>query len=356
MGTGLASSGASVKANAGTPTVTFTGATPNAGNWAIQVCSNIGADICAKYGVNVNMNFSGTSPAAIASLIAGSTTYTSALYDAVEPVYLQNPNIEYVASGYDTLPYDLIVNPSITSVADLAGKTCGATAGPTVSDGLYDQLMIASASNGTLHYPTNYNISTVAVATVPTAIAAFQSGSIQCAGDLPPISGELNALGYPTLIHAATLKAFQGLPFFGINTLKSWVARNKTTNIKFLEGYLASVAWLENPANENAAIAILEKNSGASLAASTSAYEYVTDGGFPREGLIRSDAIKHDLVLAHDFDRGTNYDLAELKGMVNLNYVMTAYAKLPVSVKCEKYVKAAVPTTEIPKCKKLYTN
>jgi ABC-type nitrate/sulfonate/bicarbonate transport system substrate-binding protein len=337
------------------PQVTFSGVTPNAGNWAIQVCSDSGIGICKKYGVSVKMIYSADSSASVAALLAGSVQYTSALYDAVIPVYLQNSNIEYVASGYDTLPYDLIVAPSIKTAMDIKGKTCGAQNPPTIGDGLYLQLLVKDATNGALRYPADYNIATAPVAVVSSAVAAMKTGQLQCVADLPPVSGELNDLGYRTIAKSSELAGFDGLPFFGINVLKSWVAKNQSTNIKFLEGYLASIAWLTNPKNKSAALALLAKDAGLDKTATYASYEYVTDGGYPREGLIKPNAIAKDLGLAQQFGREPGVTAARLKNMVNMTYVKKAYSMLPESVKCEAYVAGSVTKVEQPKCSKFFS-
>lgn len=337
-------------ASAPLPQVTFSGVTPNAGNWAIQVCSDAGIGICKKYGVDVKMIYSANSAASVSALLSGSVQYTSALYDVVIPVYLQNPNIEYVASGYDTLPYDLIAAPSIKTAQDIKGQTCAAQNPPTLGDGLYLQLLIKDASGGQVLYPNDYKIATAPVAVVSSAVAAMKTGQVKCVADLPPVSGELNAQGYPTIAKSADLAGFKGLPFFGINALKSWVAKNQSTNTKFLEGYLASIAWLTDPSNKAAAVALLAKDAGLTPAAAEASYEYVTDGGYPRQGLIKAGAITNDLGLAQQFGRLAGVTTAQLQNMVDMTYVKQAYSLLPQSVKCEKYVAGSVTADEQPSC------
>ena len=146
------------------------------------------------------------------------------------------------------------------------------------------------------------------------------------------------------------MPGFQGLPFFGINVLKSWVAKNQDTNVKFLEGYLASIAWLTDPANKSAAIDLLAKDAGLTPAISAASYEWVTDGGYPRQGLIKSDAIANDLKLAQQFGRLKGVTTAQLQDMVNMTYVKQAYSMLPQSVKCEPYAPGSVTKDEQPSC------
>jgi ABC-type nitrate/sulfonate/bicarbonate transport system substrate-binding protein len=312
--------------------ITFSGVTPNAGNWALQV--GVDEGIFRQYGINGKIIYSQSSPASLAALFGGSVQFTTALYDAAIPAWQKNNDLIYVASGYDILPYELVVSPSITSVDQLKGKTCGAQNPPTVGDGLYVQLMISEASKATLNYPKDFQIATVPVTAGP-ALAALKSGQVACMGELPPVSGLLNNQGYPTLIHAADLTQFRGLPFFGLNTLKSWATSHKDQVVAFLKGYLASIAWLEDPANKDAAIQLLAKNASLAVADATAAYSWVTAGGFPRQGLIKDDALANDLKLAQQFGRLTDVTAAQLQPMVDLSYIKQAYADLPQSVKNE---------------------
>jgi ABC-type nitrate/sulfonate/bicarbonate transport system substrate-binding protein len=327
--TGATSSGPSTTAPI-IADITFSGVTPNAGNWALQV--GVDEGIFKQYGINGKIIYSQSSPASLAALFGGSVQFTTALYDAAIPAYQKNNDLVYVASGYDILPYELVVDPSIKSVDQLKGKTCGAQNPPTVGDGLYVQRMIAEASNGTLAYPKDFQIATVPV-TAASALGALKSGQVQCIGELPPVSGLLNNQGYPTLIHAADLSQFKGLPFFGLNTLKSWASSHKDQVVAFLKGYLASIAWLENPANKDAAIQLLAKNASLQVADATAAYSWVTAGGYPRQGLIKDDALANDLKLAQQFGRLTDVTAASLQPMIDLSYVKQAYSELPQSVK-----------------------
>ncbi len=310
--------------------ITFSGVTPNAGNWALQI--GVEKGIFKDFGVDAELIYSQSSAASLAALFGGSVQFTTAIYDAAIPAFQQNPDIVYVASGYDFLPYELIVDPKITSVEDLEGKTCMAQNPPTIGDGLYVQLMLSEASGEELSYPDDYQIATLPV-TAASALGALQSGQVQCVGLLPPVSGLLNNEGFPTLIKAADLDGFQGLPFFGLNTLRSWAEDHEEETVAFLKGYLASIAWLEDPANKDEAISILAKNAGLEITDAEAAYAWVTAGGFPREGLIKDDAIANDLGLAQKFDRLTDVKPEDLADLVDLQYVQRAYDELPQEIK-----------------------
>lgn len=340
------------------PTVVFTGVTPNAGNWAAQICSDAGIGICQKFGVHMKMIYSASSPAAIAALYAGSVQYTTALYTAAFPAYLQKPDLMYIASGYDSFPYQLVVAPSIHSVSQIKGHTCGVMVSPNIADGLYLQLMVQDATGGAVKYPRDYQMKVdTGVATVAGATAALKSGDISCTAQVPPNDGLLAAQGYPTILKAVTLPAFQKLPFFGVNALRSWVTKNQATNTKFLMGYLASIAWLEDPAHKARAIQLLAKDAQVPVSVAQASYEYVTLGGYPREGLLKPYAVSSNLALAQKFGEvPKSVTASQLSGIVSNAYVKAAYAKLPVQVRCESYVQAAVPAAERPDCAKLYSS
>lgn len=340
------------------PSVVFTGVTPNAGNWAAQICSDAGIGICQKFGVHMKMIYSASSPAAIAALYAGSVQYTTALYTAAFPAYLQKPDLMYIASGYDSFPYQLVVAPGIHSVSQIAGHTCGVQISPNIADGLYMQLMIQDATSGAVTYPRDYHMKVDSgMATVSGASAALKSGGISCTVQVPPNDGLLKAQGYPTILRAVTLPSFQKLPFFGVNALHSWVTKNKATNAKFLMGYLASIAWLEDPAHKEQAVRLLARDAQVPISVAEASYEYVTLGGYPREGLLKPYAISSNLALAQKYGGvSKSVTASQLAGMASNAYVKAAYARLPVQVRCENYVKAAVQPDERPDCAKLYSN
>src|SRR5262249_8749767 len=81
--------------------ITFSGVTPNAGNWALQV--GVDEGIFRQYGINGKIIYSQSSPASLAALFGGSVQFTTALYDAAIPAWQKNNDLIYVASGYDIL-------------------------------------------------------------------------------------------------------------------------------------------------------------------------------------------------------------------------------------------------------------
>jgi hypothetical protein len=133
------------------------------------------------------------------------------------------------------------------------------------------------------------------------------------------------------------------------------VSKNSETNIKFLQGYLASIAWLEDPDNKAEAVKLLAKDAATTIEVAESSYEYVTDGGYPRQGTVIDSAVSSNLALAQKYGGIDKSVTAEqLSGLVDNSYVQKAYAGLPESVKCEQYVPEAVTDRTKPDCSKTY--
>lgn len=134
----------------------FAGSQPNAGNWVIQVGEAEG--IFAEYRVDVEMIFSGSSTARSPPSRAG-------LCSAPRPpttrgllAHTQNDDLVYVAAGCGVAPYSLVVSPDVTSVPDIAGRTCSAGNAPNVGDGIFLQMMIEIESGGEVTFPDDYQI------------------------------------------------------------------------------------------------------------------------------------------------------------------------------------------------------
>jgi ABC-type nitrate/sulfonate/bicarbonate transport system substrate-binding protein len=310
--------------------IVFSGVSPNAGNWAIQ--AGVAEGIFEDYGVPTEMIFSASSPAALAALMSGSVQFTSTVYDAGIQAFLQNDDVIYVAGGYDTFPQELIFTPDITTVEDLRGKVCGAANPPGTGDHLYTQLMITGLSGGTMKLGDDYTIVNVG-AQVPAIAAAFEAGQISCYVTLPPSTGLLAGLGYTSLANTEDSPEFEGYPFFGINTLRSWVEDNPNSAHAFLRGYLASIAWLYDPANKDRAIEILATNAGLEPEVAANAYAWVERGGYPRTGAMDEDWIRRTVEVQKQFGALVALERDIAPEILDNSFVEMAYESLPDEVK-----------------------
>ena len=221
----------------------------------------------------------------------------------------------------------------VNSVEDLRGGTCGATNPPGTGDDLYTQMMIDGLSNGTMVKGTDYEIVQIGAA-APAIAAAFDAGQIQCRVTLPPVTGLLDSLGaYKSLAVADDLPAFENYPFFGINAMRSWVEEHPNATHAFLRGYLASIAWLYDPANKQRALEILAENAGLDAASAESAYEWVVKGGYPRTGHMEEEWIRHTVEIQQQYGSLVALSRDIAPEILDNTYVEAAYESLPDEVK-----------------------
>lgn len=308
--------------------VTFSGVTANAGNWAIQVGVEFG--LFREHGLDVSMIYSQSSPNALAAMIGGSVQFTSTVYDAVVLAHQKDPRVVAVAEGYRSYPEYLVVPPEVKSFDDLKGATCGAQNPEGIGDALYLSKMMEHGGN--LKLGTDFKLTNVNLNAGP-ALAALQSGQIKCIAVLPPTSTLLERQGYKILYDLQQVPEYKDLSFFGIIALKNWVAEHPNTTRAFLKGYLASIAYLYDPANKDEVIALLAKNAQVEPDVAEASYTWVTAGAYPRDGVIADSVIPRTITLMKS---GGSFDAdapGDIPGLIENTHVKAAFEELPDAVR-----------------------
>ena len=323
--------------------VVFTGVTANAGNWAIQVGVEFG--IFKEHGLNVSMIYSQSSPNALAALIGGSVQFTSTVYDAGVLAHQKDPRVINVAEGYRSYPEYLVVPPSVRSFADLKGATCGAQNPEGIGDALYLSKMMEHG--GSLKLNKDFKLTNVNLNAGP-ALAALKSGQIKCIAVLPPTSSLLEEQGYKILYDLQQVPEYQNLSFFGINAMKPWVTEHPNATRAFLSGYLASIAYLYDPANKQAVIDLLAKNAQVEPGIAEASYTWVTAGAYPRDGVIASEVVPRTIALMKSAGSLDASAPANLDDLIDNSYVKAAYDALPDSVKNGPGPKGLLPDGQTP--------
>ncbi|MEV4380946.1 ABC transporter substrate-binding protein [Streptosporangium sp. NPDC049644] len=311
-----------------TQKVIFSGVTANAGNWAIQVGVEFG--VFRQYGLDVSMIYSQSSPNALAAMIGGSVQFTSTVYDAVVLAHQKDPRVIAVAEGYRSYPEYLVVPPEVTSFADLKGATCGAQNPEGIGDALYLSKMMEHG--GKLRLGQDYRLTNVNLNAGP-ALAALKSGQIKCIAVLPPTSTLLEKQGYRILYDLQQVPEYKDLSFFGIIAMQAWLSENPNTARAFLKGYLASIAYLYDPANKEKVLDLLARNAQVERSVAEASYTWVTAGAYPRDGVIAATVVPRTVALMKS---GGSLDASapdDVAGLVDNSHVKAAYQELPDSVK-----------------------
>jgi ABC-type nitrate/sulfonate/bicarbonate transport system substrate-binding protein len=150
--------------------------------------------------------------------------------------------------GATQIELSLIVSSDISSVEDLRGKSLALDA---VSTGfayvLYDMLAQRGLDRG------DYEV--VAVGATPERWRSVKDGTHQGTITIEPFTSIARAAGFPTLLKSGDFyPAYQG----GVVAVRrDWAERNGASLETFLAAYGRGLAWVLDPANRQAASALL---------------------------------------------------------------------------------------------------
>jgi ABC-type nitrate/sulfonate/bicarbonate transport system substrate-binding protein len=142
----------------------------------------------------------------------------------------------------------LVARPEIKSVKELKGRELAVDA---ISTGFAFVLQEMLAREG-LH-AGDYKL--VAFGNTGARLKAMQDGKAVAAVLTPPLSLAAVAQGYVNLGDAAkVLGGYQGIV---AGARREWAKANPDTVVAFIRGYRAGLAWLQAPANKQAALDVL---------------------------------------------------------------------------------------------------
>jgi ABC-type nitrate/sulfonate/bicarbonate transport system substrate-binding protein len=142
----------------------------------------------------------------------------------------------------------LVARPEIKSIKDLKGRDLAVDA---ISTGFAFVLQEMLAREG-LH-AGDYKL--IAFGNTGARLKAMQDGEAVAAVLTPPLSLAAVAQGYVNLGDAAkVLGGYQGIV---AAARRDWAKANADTVVAFIRGYRAGLAWLQAPANKQAALDVL---------------------------------------------------------------------------------------------------
>jgi ABC-type nitrate/sulfonate/bicarbonate transport system substrate-binding protein len=150
--------------------------------------------------------------------------------------------------GCTQIELSLVVAPDITAVEDLRGRSLALDA---VSTGfafvLYEMLALSGLA------PGDYEV--VPVGATPERWRSVREGAHAGTITIEPFTSIARAAGFPTLLKSSDFfPAYQG----GVIAARhDWTTENGEALTRFLSVYLRGLAWVLDPANREAAAAIL---------------------------------------------------------------------------------------------------
>ncbi len=206
-----------------------------------------------------------------------------------------NVDIAVVLGGDDSFNR-LIVQPEITSLADIKGKTVAVDAVNTAyAFQLYEMLRQKGLNKG------DYEVKPVG-GTGQRLDAMTKDKTYAAAMMNPPFSIRAEKAGLKAIDTAANaLGAYQGSSAF---VLRSWGAANADALVKYVQAYIEGLRWMLEPKNRNEAVALLVERLKLPEDVAAQAYD-ATLKGFQKDGALDMEGMTNVLKLRTQFEGGT---------------------------------------------------
>jgi ABC-type nitrate/sulfonate/bicarbonate transport system substrate-binding protein len=268
----------------------------------------------AKRGLAVDLKFTPNSDELRNGLAEGRYQIAhSAVDNAFALKDKANVDIAVVFGGDDSFNR-LIVQPEISSLADLKGKTVAVDALNTAyAFQLYEMLRQKGLNKG------DYEVKSVG-GTSQRLEALTKDKTYAAAIMNPPFSTRAEKAGLKVVGTVAdAIGAYQGSAAF---VLRSWGAANTDALVKYTQAYIEGMRWMLNPANKAEAVALLADRLKLPQEVAAQAFD-ATLKGFQKDGTLDMDGVRNVLKLRAQFEGGAPADPAKY---IDLSYYEKAKA------------------------------
>ena len=246
----------------------------------------------ARRGLNVEIRFTPNSAELRSGLAEGRYQIAhSGVDNAFALKDRANVDVAIVSGGDDSFSH-LMVQPEISSLAEIRGKTVGVDAIDTAyAFQLYEILRRQGIDK------SEYGVKPLGGS--PQRLDAMtRDKTIAAAIMNPPFSIQGERAGLKDLGKvAATLGAYQGTAVY---VLRSWGKANADTLTGYLAAYIEGLRWAFDPKNKTEAIALLARRLNISEDVAALSYDSTKDG-FDRDGAINMDGVRNVLKLRAEF-------------------------------------------------------
>ena len=258
---------------------------PGGFNWPVWAATDLG--MFAQHGIEIEVTPTPGSVFQLTGLIEGRFDLAITLVDNViayregqGEVPVTGPDLCAIMAA-DTRVYPaLMTAPDVKSYADLHGRSLSVDARTTG----YANVLYAMLEAGGLA-PGDYTIESVGG--VQQRFDALLAGKQAGALFNSPFEGLLRERGFNLLDTAiAVIGRYQGQV---LATRRGWASEHRTAAVAFIRAFLQALAWLRDPANRTAAIAIFNRHQPASApGAAETAHAVLFDAqtGFPADGRV----------------------------------------------------------------------
>jgi ABC-type nitrate/sulfonate/bicarbonate transport system substrate-binding protein len=191
---------------------------PNA-NWYIAQDRKL----YLKYGVDAESIFIPSSSTVINAIIGGSVKVGNGTGGAIASAAVAGANLVAVASFINTLPYELVVQETIKSAADLKGKSIGIARLGSASDVAARVLLRA------LGLEPDKDVAIIQGGSGAERVAAFRGGRIAGFPSPPGVIHLAKGIPHRVIITTNDLTKRLPFPYVCVTTTRSYLASNRET-------------------------------------------------------------------------------------------------------------------------------
>lgn len=213
---------------------------PNA-NWYIAQDRKL----YQKYGVDAESIYIPSSTTVINALIGGSVKLGNGSGGAIAAAAVAGGNVVAVASFINTLPYELVVQESIKSAADLKGKAIGIARLGSSSD------VAARVLLRGLGLEPDKDVPIVQSGSGAERVAAFRGGRIAGFPSPPGVIHLAKGVPHRVIITTASLPKSLAFPYASLTTTKSYLASNRETVKRALMALIEGVHFFKTRKEES---------------------------------------------------------------------------------------------------------
>ncbi len=179
--------------------------------------------IYQKYGLDADLVFIPSTTTSVAALVSGDVKVGNASGGGVASAVVGGADLIMVACTINTLPYELVVQESVKSAADLKGKNIGISRIGSASDVAARVLIKA------LGLEPMKDVPIIQVGGSPERAAAFRTGKIIGFPSPPGIINLAKGMPHKVLISTADLQKRFDFPYICAATTKSYLTSHRDT-------------------------------------------------------------------------------------------------------------------------------
>ncbi len=278
---------APASAAARTDTVTYGIVSWNPLHWVVIV--GVPKGHFERHGVKLDIPITGSSGAAVQAMIGGSLHMTTTSPAAAFLAQEKAPEMRQIIGIFERVPYTLVVNPEVKTIADLKGKVLGGTGVKTGAD--TETMRVMLHAHG-LEDPRDYTVA--AVGSVRERTQALLNKTIWGVVQMEPYTSFLKERGMVELARAADYPNLKLLQMVVVVAMRPWYTANQDTMVRFLRGWADATEWLYDPKNKAEAIQLLAERMKVEEKYATATYRVFVEElkGYPSRGQLNMEAVR----------------------------------------------------------------